>query len=74
MMKRSVIVAYTDDGHWQAEAVTAEGVRELNRRETLHFLYSYLKYGRGLFIKRLSSVLIRALTFRLKPSQLPSEK
>lgn len=46
--------------------------RSVNWLDTLRYVRHYLINGKGLFICRLISVLAKALTFSLKPSQVPS--
>lgn len=72
MKRRGVLLA--DFDNWKGELITKDGSLPLNRRETLHYTYVYLRWGNGLLIKRLTSVMKRLVTGSLKPSQVSSEK
>ena len=74
MKRHSVIFGYFDEGWWMAEAITKDGSRPLNRRETMRFVIFYLREGKGSFMKRLSSVMKRLFAASLKPTQLSFEK
>nr|DAP81736.1 MAG TPA: hypothetical protein [Caudoviricetes sp.] len=51
-----------------------EEERVANWIDTLRYVRHYLRYGKGSLRCRLTSVLIKALTFSLKPRQVSSSK
>lgn len=51
-----------------------EEERAANWVDTLRYVRHYLRYGKGSLRCRLTSVLIKALTFSLKPRQASSSK
>ena len=51
-----------------------EEERVANWIDTLRYVRHYLRYGKGSLRCRLTSVLIKALTFSLKPRQASSSK
>lgn len=60
---------------WSVQVISESNVPyTVTWRDTLHCTRLYLRYGKGLLMYRLISVLIRLLTCRLKPKQVSSEK
>lgn len=62
---------------WTITVLTSfakEEERVANWIDTLRYVRHYLRYGKGSLRCRLTSVLIKALTFSLKPRQASSSK
>lgn len=68
-MQKSLIIGNFES--WIAEALRkGEEARPLNARETLRFVWAYIRAGKGLSIKRCISSLKRLAANSLKPSQV----
>ena len=65
-----VILAHFED--WTIEIIGKDGDIPARFKHNAKYVYYYLMFGKGLFIKRLTSVLIRLFTRTLKPSQVLS--
>lgn len=65
-MEKNVIIAYFDD--WKINVVGRQGDVPIRPKHIVRYLFYYLKYGRGSFRNRLTSVLTRLFTSSLKPS------
>lgn len=72
MMEKYAIIAYFED--WTIVVVGKDGDIPARFKHYVRYVYTYLMFGRGLFINRLTSVLTRLFTRTLKPSQLLSSK
>lgn len=72
--KQVYIMDFSD---WTITVLTPfakEEERVANWIDTLRYVRHYLRYGKGSLRCRLTSVLIKALTFSLKPRQASSSK
>lgn len=63
---KHIIIANYDD--WTIAVIGKDGETPARCKDYVRYVWTYLIYGRGLFRKRLTSVLTRLFTKSLKPS------
>ena len=63
-------ISIADFDKWTIEIIGKDGNIPATTKHYANFILFYLRCGKGLFIKRVISVLMRLFTRSLKPSQV----